>query len=324
MRILASLVLLGLATPAWCEEEAHNFRGRNYDAQRFRKQGPDPDNYITAEEEGLRIRFAPGKAPGQAVGVSWRGRIIGDFDTSARFDILTMEPPQRGNAVGVELYLMLDEPKGAKATERDGIPFSRLWRVGAKTPTAVFQLRTNVDGKRIGKGYRETPLDTDGKHGVLRLVREGPILIASIGAGEPPAFQEVQQYKLGAMDVLMLRFACISGGDPKANLDVRLTDFGLKAQEVAWEVKRNPPAAPGANVPDPPAPASRLHWILWGIVVLVALFFGVFLAVYFSRSKMPSRSAANRTEEETEPAPSPKTGKPKPPSRPAHPKSREA
>ena len=116
MRTLGSALLLCVvAAPAWSEEIVHDFRGGKFDDQLFRYDGPNAEQFIKLEEQGLRITIPAGKAPKAAVGIYIRGPVRGDFTATTRYEIIQVDQPLSGWGVGVEMYLMCDN------AVRDGI-----------------------------------------------------------------------------------------------------------------------------------------------------------------------------------------------------------
>jgi hypothetical protein len=318
--IWAAVGMVLCAAPAWGQEGTadHDFRGRNFDTRMLVYAGPDAANYIRPEEEGLRIRFAPGDVPKQPVGIAWQTRVIGDFVATARYEILQDEPPKRGSGVGVELYLMLDN------AARDGIAFARQLHPAHGAVVSFNHNTNNEQGKRYGKLFKHVPTTDASKRGRLRLARVGAELTASIAEGDADAFQEIIRYEVSDVDLRMVRLAALPGGDPNATLDFRVLDFQLKGDLPGLDGVKlrssKQPAAGGADDPERPEPERRKPWFLIGILLLVfgvgVTFVAVFLFVWLRRSSGTPRSPSGKTvskapknKQSDEPKPRPTVGR---------------
>jgi hypothetical protein len=311
-------VLIGLlvaAAPAWAQgvTAEHDFRGRNFDTQMLVYAGPEPAKYIQPEEEGLRMRFGPPDIPKQPVGIAWQTRVLGNFVATARYEILQNETPKRGYGVGVELYLMLDNPA------RDGIAFARQIHPAHGTVVSFNHNTNNEQGKRYGKLFKHVPTTDASKRGRLRLARVGTELTASLAEGDADEFQEIVRYEIGDVDLRLVRLAALPGGDPNATLDFRVIDFQLKGDLPGLDGLKlrssKLPAAPGgADEPEHAEPERRKPWFLVGILLLVfglgVTFAAVFLFVWLRRvPAKATRSTAPKHKEPIEAEPRPTVGR---------------
>jgi hypothetical protein len=304
---MAAALLLALSAPcgALAAELVLDFRGGKVDRKLFRFDTKEAFESFKQEPDGLRVQYVPGKTPNKTLGIAWNYQVRGDFVVTARYEILAIEKPAKGNGVGVELYLMLDDP-GKKPNEKDGIPLTRLERSGSGSTITIQQRTTNADGNRVSKNYKTVPTTADSERGRLRLARQGSTMIASFALGDAEEFQELKRFEIGTMDVTLVRFAGMSGGDPNASMDMRLLEFRLQADEFG---KNGVFAAQSPDAPAPakaaaavqegaPAPAGAAptsggdnRWLLWGSIVGgVVVLIGV-LAFVFRRPRAAANSA---------------------------------
>jgi hypothetical protein len=275
--ITSVLVLAVVAASASAVEFRHDFRGSKFNAQMLRYEGPTPLKFITPQPDGLRWRFSPGSAPTKPVGIHWRSPVRGNFSTTADFEILHVDKPEKGHGAGAELYLMLDN------TERDAIAFARLVRP-EDGPVALFlHLSNDEAGQRRTKTGKIVPMPSAGGRGRLRLVREDADLVALIAQGDGQEYTELHRTKIGAMNVRMLRFAGTSGGDAGVRLDMRLFEFDLRRLEggLASALAPVPPQ-------DGDASSDSSAWILLGSGAVLVVAGLAFLFVVWRRGSAPA------------------------------------
>ncbi len=277
MRLAATIltILVWTGRPAAAEERRLDFRNGQLGGDELAFEGQTPHQYFRAEPEGLRLRFRPGEAPKQDVGLHWRYVVRGDFTTTVRYEILHADPPRTGLGTGLELYLGLANPT------RDDIAFTWLARAPAhgpgkpdavvwvaQQPALTFLHMTSDDaGQRQPKMHQAFAEAARPRRGQLRLARAGPTLIAS-AAEEGGQFEELLRTEIGTVDVATLRIGGVSEGDPQATLDARILEFDLQADELrrkSWA----PPAVspPGADV------ATTRPYLGWALLAATVLAF---------------------------------------------------
>jgi predicted Zn finger-like uncharacterized protein len=210
-----------------------DFRGRPLDENEVRLEGPDAQDQVKVEPEGLRIRL-PGKTPKpSATGVSAVPRFDGDCCITMTYELLRAEA-QQGTVAGVQLYAMALTPTS------ESVMLARFNWPNGKKVYICQRSRTGPDGKR--QHFPVTfPATTDA--GQLRLVRRGDqvlLLAAEQPGGE---FRELRKFDFSAEDLTFVRVAADNGSSDNV-LDVRIQDF---------EVREEPAAAAGAAVPAAPA-----------------------------------------------------------------------
>src|SRR5262245_41373677 len=105
MELARALLMFAALAPA--QTAARDFhqdlRDRQPPSPSLKLIGPKADTRIKSEDAGLRI--TPPTTGGQTKGwgVSPKFRISGDFQVTARYELLTLEPPEKGKWAGVAL-----------------------------------------------------------------------------------------------------------------------------------------------------------------------------------------------------------------------------
>src|SRR5262245_1439987 len=95
-----SLILCATLLPGQpaAKEYHRDFRGGRPLDSALKRIGPDAQLVTRLEPEGLRITLPPGrKTPGQPVGVAAKFRLAGDFEITGVYELLSAEPPVKGN-----------------------------------------------------------------------------------------------------------------------------------------------------------------------------------------------------------------------------------
>ena len=87
---------------------AHDFRGGRALPSSLSLMGPDVDEVITREVEGLRIKLPTDGRQTKGWGVRARFTLSGDFEVTGSYELITVDPPTKGNGVGVALNLAPD------------------------------------------------------------------------------------------------------------------------------------------------------------------------------------------------------------------------
>src|SRR5690242_593452 len=108
-RVLA-VGLLFAALPVAAQEVAFDFLNSNFDEQVFGSDGANARAHIQPDKEGLRFRLPGTDSPRSPISIIKRFALQADFTATVRYEIVAFEPPTKGYGVGVELYLILDNP----------------------------------------------------------------------------------------------------------------------------------------------------------------------------------------------------------------------
>jgi len=274
MKVFVRALLLLLISTGFssAQDLRVDFRKKvNEDLLRF--DGPDHFDYVKLEDQGLRWRYGGGKSPTKPVGVRWDNRIKGDFNVTAQYEILNVDRPERGNGVGIEIYVMLATP-----APRDAIAYARLMHPASGPIFALNYMTNNEQGRRFSKDPVHKPTTTRSKEGKLRLARAGTKLMAYAAEGDGEFFliNEVPR-EIGDVDVLMVRIAALDGGDVNAELDMRLLEVTINAKFASGG---------GVALGPPPAPTDVLsdrgsgRWVFWVLAIVAVLGVGIFAAIF--------------------------------------------
>jgi serine/threonine protein kinase len=218
---------------------------------------------VKFEPEGLRITVPPDfprvvKPTGVDTGIV----VQGDFEITARFEILQEALSDNPGDYGMRLSLMieLDSPgqglvKLSRGMNNRGGPQFVSWSA----------LRNDVTGKTE---YRQQYIPTTAKTGRLRLVRNGALLSHLVAEGPSKDFIPLFQQPVGKEDLKTISLvANTSSTNPL--LDVRITDLHISAESLP----RSPTAAPEKA----PSKGWRNLLALLGLGLLLAL--GAWLCV---------------------------------------------
>jgi hypothetical protein len=300
MRPLTCLVLFGLCQPSFAQNKlAHDFRGNHFDNALVQICGPKDKNYVMPEKEGLRIRYTGADAApqGNPAGIISTFKARGNFVATIKYEILHMGKPTPGTGgVGVELYLMLDNPN------KDGVSLVRTLNAGGNLHY-FFTVRTaDETGKRISKDAHSSPAFDRGAKGSLRLGRVGSVVIGSFADGDGAQFEELQRSTIGTADVRLFRFNGHSGGDAKAVLDLRVLEVTIEGLDLSntgkFAFAAPLPVAPEAPIAEsPPAPGRRVRLMYFGILLigLPLIAIGVGILIWHSRKRQrDEQTQANR------------------------------
>jgi serine/threonine protein kinase len=251
--------------PEGLQEYAQSFRGTSQNRAGIRLLGPDAQDHVLFEPDGLRITLPAGYA-GQrpASGVAIAKTVKGDFEITLRFEILQEREQVNGTTPPTRLTLDAGVDRGEKIVAT----LSR--QVQAKTGSEFLTWISPV-GKNQWQG-RHFP--TAAKAGRLRLARSGHLISYLVAEGDSDQFRLLHQaqFVTGNLQDVQIIATTLS---PAAMLDVRLTDLLIRAQAVA----DSPAVAPAEAPPPPPGlGGSRVFLTITAVLVLgLSLFFGVWV-----------------------------------------------
>ena len=202
----------------------------------------------------------------------------------------------KGTGVSAELYLLMDN------ATKDGIAVSVRQIRPDGVPELLFAHMTyNEAGQRAAKIFHAVTTTANSERGRLRVARQGAMFVASSADGDEEEFQLIVRCIVGTEDIAMIRLAGMSGGDPKAVLDMRFVDFRLQTGNVdeklavkPTKICRHPgeglPSHPAENAPrhgarppdeegEDPASEGSSNRIVWGTMIAVLALLLCFLAV---------------------------------------------
>jgi hypothetical protein len=287
MTFLVSLVLLALGRESDRAREkktngdasnsglAHKYRqsllGPPTAGPPLERIGPDADQSVQFQPEGLRITLPPGYTgpPGwnkerPDTGIVIPLAVKGDFEITVKFEIL--KEPDRVDAGYPQTRLTLDV-----SVDRESHVEATISRRVSRWSGTEFLAwaRQKEDGHDRSK-FKE--FSTRAKSGRLRLVRTGSIVSYYAAEGPDDLYTLLQQFPFSPNSLENIRIVASTGG-PKAALDVRFTDLHVRAESL--NIVSDPPILP---VQGKGSSLVVFAGVFMSIVVL-----GTFLAVWRHR-----------------------------------------
>jgi hypothetical protein len=276
--VIAALMTTGTLLQAPIEIQ-QDFRGKQFNDQTFRFEGPNAANFIKREADGLRITLPGDGGPKKPVGFVLRDVLQGDFNLSVAYNLLEADRPTKGYGVGISAYLMLNSPS------KDGINFGIFNKEKDGYVFALSHMAKNEKGGRGLKGSKTAPATPAALTGNLRLIRKGPLLTVSASEGNSPQLLDIGQLQIGTEDVGMVRIAA-DQGNADSQVDVRITNFRLTADRLkstssAAVAALSEPANPSTLIGTPAPESASWYWPVLGgaaVLVVVAFSLGLWLA----------------------------------------------
>jgi hypothetical protein len=251
----------------YAQEYSQPFTGKTENIPGWEVLNSGAEQNVRFEAAGLRITLPPGLAGGHPVtGLITGFGVQGDFEITLSFEIIK-EADEGTNRTVLDLVITKDVPKADVATigrlmsPKDGrrfIGWSSMW--------------DNVTEKKVPHPISRP---TKAMTGRLRLVRSGADLHYGFSEEFDGYFRYFKRFPFGPEDLRRVRIVGATGGD-KATLDVRVTDFRIRADSIPNMPAAVPvPAAvvPQAAVPQADAltaPAGR-GWLMAALLIGTAL-----------------------------------------------------
>ena len=221
---LIGLTLL-LAQTAGADEIYEDFRGQQVNAAVFRHDSPDAFNLIKSEPEGLRITL-PAQGIARPIGLVLVSRLKGDFEVTARYEFLHLDPPTGGFGAGFSVYVRTNSPA------QEGVEFFHFVRPHGDEAYGLSALATTPDGRRGGIPEAVTEdIAANARSGRLRAARVGADIVLSAAREDSDDFKALYRINLGTADVTTLRLAATPGNAPNP-VDLRLLDFRLRQKGI--------------------------------------------------------------------------------------------
>jgi len=260
----ATVIWLLWATGPLSDGFYQDFRGNGPLHPIVRVFGPDANQVVFREPQGLRIRLPAKRPKALPVGVSPQFAISGDFEITGTYEILDAQASDSG--AGVNLRVIVGRPM------REAADIARYRR--KKEGDVFFVNRATVTaGQEPRRDWKTFPATaTTGK---LRLQRVGATLHFLVSEGTEESFHELAQKEFVGDDCIV-RFVANPGG--KSTVDVRLVELRVRAERL-------------------PAVVARRRSRGWGITVAVSavgvvVFVSVVVWLYQRRRQL---SAGART-----------------------------
>ncbi len=216
--LLLLLAAAGLAGDG-SEVTDQDFRGGHFPRPLFAKVGRDLDRLVKAEAGGLRITLPAGPKAWPQTGISPRFPVAGDFDITVSYEILALEPPQKGYGSGVMLWVLTSDNQGAAMTRCQRVQEGNVHSLDRAFPKEGGGLR-----------HDERFLSTSAQSGQLRLRRTGDTLHYLAAEGVDGEFAELRQEPFSTADLKTVLVAADSGGSPTV-LDVLIPEVRFRGAE---------------------------------------------------------------------------------------------
>ena len=229
----------------------------------------DGEEFIHAEEKGLRISLPAGRQRTVPVGLLLDVPVQGDFEITSRYELLRTDNPQSGRGVGYELFIM------TRTSSLDAVVFSRIKATDGRN-LYLCGRNTTVKGARKSDIAEFDANDTSGR---LRLTRRGTEIIFWAAEGDAAEFRELCRRRLGLEDLNMIRMSAYPGQAPEA-VDVRLVDVKVRSDAPIDDVL----------IADPSKPKK---WLI-ALVVCLALLLSAAAVGWWLMVRRNRRSAKER------------------------------
>lgn len=240
-----------------------SFLSEQFDNELLVPLGRGTVRLLEPQADGLLFNLPAGYKL-NAVGVSPRFQIRGDFEIIASYEVPAWKNPESGYGMGPGLYLKMHDEK------ESAVNIGRLLRPKQKH---VFNatLSTTEDAQRK---HNVKLFDAKTDSGKLKLVRTGNLLTFFVMDGTDGSFRELREVELGTADVDLLRLGA-QQSDIKTPVQVLWKDLFIKAasfpnhpDSLAKGERQHVPHYQPAPQPE----SISLYWsLLAGIGLLLVL-----------------------------------------------------
>jgi serine/threonine-protein kinase len=204
------------------QEYYWSFKGEPENRQLLERIGPNAEQWVSFEPEGLRIHLPSGNpVEGRATGLAVRVPVKGDFEVSLNFEILKEPEPPDAGIYGTALTVLVNLRKAQWTA-------TGCYRGVAANDRSHFAVWTTSGDENARDGNtRPDRYPTKAKTGRLRLVRTGSRVSWSVAEGAGTDFKLLKEDRLGGEEVDVIRITGATGGSG-AELDARITDLRIK------------------------------------------------------------------------------------------------
>jgi DNA-directed RNA polymerase subunit RPC12/RpoP len=274
LALLAALLLLPsalAAQPKYTADVYHDFRGKAPMPPQLRLGGPDLDAVTKSEAAGLRVSYSKERKTDQNVVVATTFDVVGDFEITGTYELLSADMPNDGWGVGVSINV----------ADNDGLQkFLKIGRFMRPKTGSVYMAEYWTKG---ADDWRGPTAPTDVFKGQLRIVREGLGVRCQVADGDAKEFMTIfAKADFGSVDLSHLRFMVTAGSKAGYAVDARLVDLRIRHSPGAPRLVE----FPGARVAIAPEPGEAqagsrgllaLSLLLgFGIMLLIAIALGMF------------------------------------------------
>jgi hypothetical protein len=209
--------------PAPGQDVYRSLKGEAEHREAFERRGPNAEQCVRFEPEGLRITLPPG-FPMQRpmIGVGTDLPIQGDFEITVNFQILNEPDQADGVHPAMKLWLA-----GVVDNEHDNPVV--VGRIIAKTGEPRYTMWQTLWDKQARKNHTHgEQVPTQAKFGRLRLVRSGTVVRFYAADGDNADFALLQEFPFTEEPLKSVQLLCSTGGVQSA-VDARFTDLRIRA-----------------------------------------------------------------------------------------------
>ena len=185
---------------------------------------PSPVEQFAVEPAGVRMTIPSGSPVGYCGG-DLRIRLRGDFHVTARYTILSLEPPTKGSGTGIGIE--------AYGVQRELAALHRTLRMREEH---VFHATRGEPREEGGYRYHVRSRDTSSEalSGWMRLERAGSTIRYQIAGPHSERFVQIHEAEFPPGDVVKVRFKAQTRGSPTA-VDVVWSYFDVQAEQIVKE-----------------------------------------------------------------------------------------
>jgi LPXTG-motif cell wall-anchored protein len=204
----------------------------------FQEYGFNPKKSILREPQSVRIRLPSYTKDVGQTGLYSFVALAGNFKFYANFEILTMSPPDKGYGTGCGIGIEADNGELQVTLQRGYLADK------GKSSGYIVSVRKR-DEKGVPQWEPVQHFPSGAKKGRIALHREKTeiVCLATDRTGDEPV--ELCRVPFVASTVRRARLFADQGG-ALAALDIRLSQFGLKAEEITGGIaKRDQPGSYG-------------------------------------------------------------------------------
>lgn len=214
---IVSLPLLGCGGAA---PVTIDLRGTDSDTRFVTPTGPGGRQFVSRGPKGWTISV-PESSPTEAIGLTWKAVIHGDFLLDAAYEIEAIEDPTGGAGIGPSLYVAVEG--GAK----NAAQLARLNRLKEGPVVSSAYLFTGKNGRRR---HDVEFMPCEVSSGRLRLERRGGTMLYS--SQEPKGqWSQTRQVEFGWQPVSTMRIALERGGEATP-ATIHWTEISLRLNEL--------------------------------------------------------------------------------------------
>ncbi len=247
--------------------------------------GPDAENFVKWEPEGVRLTLPSGNpGPTPTLGINTSMPVKGDFEVTVGYEILTEPSPADAgkDQTRFTLDVVLVGPQSDAATLS-----RRISSWGGNQFYAWLRKWEPASGTKKQQG-KEMPAQA--KTGRLRIMRAGDEIFYFVSEAAEQGFRFVAKFPFSLDDINTFRIVGITGG-PKAELDVRFTEMLIRAESLPNAAPPTVANSPQQAATNPPPPNSSLSLVLLlGLIITLLAAGGLWFL--FHRRQRPETAVS--------------------------------